>query len=65
MSDVVTLKLTAIQAKVLFAIVDGQADAGACVGGNTKQEARAIQQITSKLLDKIDIWSSVKLEGGR
>lgn len=52
----ITLKLTPIQAKVVFNTLDGQGDAGACEGGNTKTEARAIEDVMTKLLKHHDDW---------
>jgi hypothetical protein len=46
----VTLKLTTRQAKFLWGILDGAADAGACEGGLTPMEQRTISQISDKLL---------------
>lgn len=60
----ITLKLTPIQAKVLFNCVDGAADAGACKDGNTRQEARAYDEIMTKLLAKHEEWKSVQLDKG-
>lgn len=64
MSERIKIELTAIQAKVLFNVVDGAADAGACEDGNTRQEARALQQITEKLLARLDAWKAVQLDKG-
>lgn len=60
----ITLKLTAIQAKVLFNTVDGAADAGSCKDGCTKQELRAMDQITVKLLKVKDEWINIMLDKG-
>jgi len=46
----VVLKLTPRQAKLLWDIVDGAADAGACDDGLTAQEQRTLSQISDKLL---------------
>lgn len=54
----ITLKLTPRQARILWAILDGQADAGACEGGNRPEEARAIASMTGKLNAQIDKWSA-------
>jgi hypothetical protein len=64
MSADVTLKLTPIQAKVLFNTVDGAADAGACEGGNTPQEAEALTDIMSKLLKQHGKWRDTQLTKG-
>jgi glycerate-2-kinase len=61
---VITLRLTPAQAKILFNTVDGAADAGACVGGNTKQEARALESISHKLLAQHDAWRDTKIQKG-
>lgn len=46
----VILRLTPRQAKLLWGVIDGAADAGACEGGLTAQEQRTLEQITTKLL---------------
>jgi len=63
MTDI-TLRLTPVQARVLWNVVDGAADAGACKGGNTRQEADALTRISGKLLDQHDRWKGVKLQQG-
>lgn len=58
----VMLKLTPRQARVLWAVIDGAADAGACSdgSGNTPAETRALAQISHKLLEQRVKWSSAK-----
>lgn len=46
----VILKLTPRQAKLVWDILDGAADAGACADGLTPMERRTIEQVTNKLL---------------
>lgn len=60
----ITLKLTPIQAHIVWNVVDGQADAGSCEGGNTAQEQRALDQVSTKLLAVRDQWIHVKLKEG-
>lgn len=60
----IKLTLTPTQAKILFNVVDGASDAGACEGGCTPQEQRALGQIMTKLLDRHDAWKDVRLDKG-
>lgn len=60
----ITIKLTPIQAKILFNTIDGAADAGACVGGNTPTETEAYETIMRKLLVYHNKWKNVQLEKG-
>lgn len=46
----IILKLTPRQAKLLWDIIDGAADAGACDDGLTPIERRGLDQIMTKLL---------------
>lgn len=46
----ITIRLTAYQRKVLWGVVDGAADAGACDGGLTPRESSALNIISEKLL---------------
>lgn len=62
MGEMVTLKLTPIQAKILFNTIDGAADAGSCEGGCTQQELQALGAITKKLIAASDLWRGVKLD---
>lgn len=55
----VNIKLTPRQALVLFNIIDGAADAGACDDGLYPDEARALQQVQDKLLAQHTLWKSV------
>ncbi len=57
----ITLKLTPYQAKLLWAVVDGAADAGACLdgSGNSERETEALSIIADKLLDKRAQWKGV------
>lgn len=43
------ITLTPAEAKVLYNTCDGQADAGACKGGNTPEEADALVSVMRKL----------------
>lgn len=54
----ITLKLTPLQARILWGVVDGAADAGACDGGLEPHEATALNQITDKLLRHHSKWKS-------
>lgn len=49
----VILKLTPRQAKLLWDIIDGASDAGACEDGLTPLERRGLDQISTKLLPHI------------
>lgn len=64
MTAPIKIELTAIQAKILFNIIDGAADAGACDDGLTKQEQRALEQISHKLLSRHGDWKHIKLQAG-
>jgi|GEM_PF-4308286 len=57
----ITLKLTPLQARILWGVVDGAADAGACDGGLEPFEADALNQITDKLLRSHDKWKKCPL----
>lgn len=52
----IDIKLTPRQALVLFNILDGAADAGACDDGLYPDEARALQQVQDKLLTQHALW---------
>lgn len=65
MSKTIKIELTPTQAKVIWNLVDGQADAGACADGNTAKEARALQQITMKLIPHLELFKGVSLEDRR
>lgn len=52
----VNLRLTPLQARILWNIIDGAADAGACADGLTAEESEACHQITMKLLKHHDKW---------
>jgi hypothetical protein len=56
MAKHITIRLTPRQARVLFEIVDGAADAGACEGGLTKDESRALGSVTEKLMAERALW---------
>jgi len=60
----VTLKLTPAQAKVVYNVIDGQLDAGACEGGNTEEESEALSRVADMLLKQRDKWKSIKLQAG-
>lgn len=45
----ITLTLTPEEAKVVYNTCDGQADAGACKGGNTPVEGDALVSVMNKL----------------
>jgi uncharacterized protein with LGFP repeats len=62
MNDKITITLTPVQAKVLWAVVYGAGDAGACKGGNTPQEAQALTEIDAKLVKHHAKWRHVALE---
>ncbi|MVB00110.1 hypothetical protein GN330_22955 [Nitratireductor sp. CAU 1489] len=52
----VTLKLTPYQARVLWGVADGAADAGACSDGLEPKEAEALDAIVDKLLSSHAKW---------
>ena len=54
-----SLKLTPYQARVLWGIIDGAADAGACSGGLEPREHEALESINNQLLKQHDKWKSV------
>ncbi len=56
MAKDVNIRLTPYQAKVIWAVVDGAADAG--VGTNSDRETRALNAVASKLLDQHDKWKA-------
>ena len=58
----VRLDLTPIQARIVFNVLDGQVDAGACEGGNTPQERRALGEVMDKLLKNHAQWKHVRLD---
>lgn len=64
MSKYITINLTPIQARILWAVVYGASDAGACEGGNTPQEAKALNQITDKLVKHHSKWKDVEVDKG-
>ena len=45
------VSLTDREARLLWGFIDGCADAGACEGGNTKEEADALTKMTFALLE--------------
>lgn len=53
----VTLRLTPKQARILWQIVDGAQDAGACAGGLTQEEQDALEVVVTQILRKIDLKS--------
>lgn len=55
-TELITLKLTPKQAKILWQTIDGAADAGACEGGLTKDEAEALGTIIKKLMKTHALW---------
>jgi hypothetical protein len=52
----IVIKLTPKQARTLWAVLDGAADAGACSGGLSKDESLAVAAIIGKLLTKRAMW---------
>lgn len=52
----ITLQLTPYQARILWGVVDGAADAGACKGGLEPSEAKALDLISDKLLAQHAVW---------
>lgn len=46
----VTIRLTAREARILWSIVDGALDAGACADGLTDEENKVLRPIHDKLL---------------
>ena len=54
----VTLKLTPAQARVVWATLDGQLDAGACKDGNTEFESNALNEVVGHLYKQLDKWKS-------
>lgn len=62
MSESIKITLTPVQARVLWAVVYGASDAGACEGGNTPQEAKALEEIDAKLIKHHAKWKGVVLQ---
>jgi len=56
----ITIKLTPYQARVLWGVVDGAIDAGACADGLTRRESNALNSVTDKLLKQHAKWKGVK-----
>jgi hypothetical protein len=56
MMATIKLELTSRQALILWKIIDGAADAGACDDGLYVAEAHALDQITDKLLSQHSLW---------
>lgn len=52
----INIKLTPRQALVLFNVIDGACDAGACDDGLYADEARALQAVSDKLLKHHALW---------
>ncbi len=52
----ITLSLTPYQAKILWGVVDGAADAGACQGGNSERETAALVRIGDLLINNRAKW---------
>lgn len=55
--NTVTIKLTPYQARVLWNVIDGAADAGACEGGLDEGEANALEEVSEKSLSKHRLWA--------
>lgn len=60
MSDKITLTLTPYQARVLWGVIDGAMDAGACEGGLEPKESDALNAIDDKLLKHHSKWKGAK-----
>lgn len=54
--SLITIKLTLDQARILWGVVDGALDAGACEGGLEEHEAEALRHVDSQLLRHFDKW---------
>lgn len=46
----ITIRLTPYQAKVLWGIVDGALDAGACADGLTQTESAALEIVSQQII---------------
>ena len=53
MAKRVTITLTEAKARHVWAILDGASDAGACEGGLTPAERKAIQSAIDQILDQL------------
>lgn len=53
MAKNVKIHLTPKQAKILWGVVDGAADAGACADGLSADESRALQRVCDQILSQI------------
>lgn len=49
----IKLTLTPLEAAMIWNLVDGQSDAGACEGGNTPSETKALHSLSDKLSSHI------------
>lgn len=52
----IKIELTPRQALILWKIIDGAADAGACDDGLYVAEAQALHQIVDKLMSQRALW---------
>lgn len=57
------IRLTPYQAKILWGVIDGAADAGSCSdgSGNSERETNALGAISYKLLKHHAKWKDAKL----
>lgn len=55
-----SIRLTPYQAKILWGIVDGAVDAGACKDGLSERESDALNSVTEKLLKHHGKWRDAK-----
>lgn len=53
MAKKITVRLTPRQAHIVWGIVDGAADAGACADGLSKTESAALNSVCSQILSQI------------
>lgn len=56
----ILVKLTPYQAKVLWGIVDGAVDAGACKDGLSERESEALNDCTTQLLRQQTKWKNAQ-----
>lgn len=60
MASKITITLSPYQARVLWGVIDGAMDAGACEGGLEPEESEALNAIDDKLLKHHPKWKDAK-----
>lgn len=60
----IKISISPESAFVLWGVIDGALDAGACEGGLEPYEREALLSVTEKLLKKHDLWKSASPKSG-